>query len=62
MRALAIVAHEESTAIFQAAVYVYDGNARAVRAVRNPVARLQNETALSNHLRIVPSRLTSSAL
>jgi hypothetical protein len=41
---------------------VYDGNTRAVRAVRNPVARLQNEAARLDHPRIVPPRLTSSAL
>ena len=55
MRPLAIVAHEERAAVFQAAVDLDDGNARAVRPVCDPVAGLQNEAArLDRHPGIVP--------
>jgi hypothetical protein len=62
MRQPAIVAHQERAAVLQAAVYLYDGDARAVRPVRDPVARLQNEAARLAHRCIVPLLLTSSAL
>ena len=66
VRALSVVAHQERAAVLQAAGYVHDRDARAVRPVRGPVGRLQNEAAHGVHLyaqaRIVPPLLTSSAL
>jgi hypothetical protein len=62
MRELTVVAHEKRAAVFQSAVDLDDRHARAIRPVRDPVARLQNEAARLVHRRIVPPLLTSSAL
>jgi hypothetical protein len=47
MRQLTIVAYQEGAAVCQSPVDVYDGDARAIRSIRDPIARLQNEAARS---------------
>jgi len=54
MRALAVVPHEERTAPLQPAVEVHDRSAPTVPAGNDSIGRLQNETALTAHERIVP--------
>jgi hypothetical protein len=62
MRQLTIVFQQKRAAIFEPAVDVNHRDARAIRPIRDPIARLQNEAARLAHRRIVPLLLTSSAL